>query len=190
MAKRSNQDAGDIARLAQHFRSLWKDGQVLQFWLRLHAEELRAYIREEHWCWHTLGLALTEAGVTYRTGTTWNGENLRRSVDKALRLTKRELKRQRDKAVQMPKAAHPEPDVSPEPTPPAPPPASQGGAAHLSGGIGATPPEEEFQLIRSAESGAVPPVPLPVTRLMPKPPRPRLSAAEVDAIVMGRSARR
>lgn len=175
MPKRETHTAKDISDLATLFRPSWRAGQVLRTWLRSHAKEIRELVRDKDWSWENLGRVLTEAGITYQTGTPWTGENLRRNLNRAELPGKREIKLQR--------MAAPEPPPTPLAAPPGIP-------AKLAGGIGdgPAPATPEFQLIRRAvESGTAP---LEVASLPRKQPRPKLTEAEIDAIVMGRSARR
>lgn len=175
MPKRETHTAKDISDLATHFRPSWREGQVLRTWLKSHAIEIRELVRDKDWSWENLGRVLTEAGITYQTGTPWTGENLRRNLNRAELPGKREIKLQR--------MAAPEP-------PPTPPAAPSAVPAKLTGGIGdiPAPTTPEFQLIRRAvDSGKAP---LDVASLPRKRPRPTLTEAEIDAIVIGRSARR
>lgn len=175
MPKRETHTARDISDLATHFRQSWREGQVLRSWLRSHATEIRELVRDKDWSWENLGRVLSEAGVTYSTGAPWTGENLRRNLNRAELPGKREIKLQRMSA--------------PEPEPPSPA-APIAGAAVLRGGIGDTQksPTPEFQLIRRPADSGKPPV--DVASLPRKQPRPRLTEAEIDAIVIGRSTRR
>jgi hypothetical protein len=99
MPKRRNRPSKDIAELAEHFQRSWNHGQTVTFWLREHADELREFFRDHNWTWANLGEALTRAGITYRTGAPWTGENLRRNLVRALVTPKREIKRQREQAI-------------------------------------------------------------------------------------------
>ena len=81
-AKQRHTEA-DIAALAEEFRKSWQEGQVLRSWLRVHAEELRHLVRHQDWAWANIGNAMSLAGITYRTGTHWTGEYLRRTLVKA-----------------------------------------------------------------------------------------------------------
>ena len=171
MPKRETHTAKDISDLATHFRPSWREGQVLRTWLKSHAIEIRDLVRDKDWSWENLGRVLTEAGITYQTGTPWTGENLRRNLNRAELPGKREIKLQR--------MAAPEPPSAPSAIP-----------AKLTGGIGDVqkPSTPEFQLIRRAvNSGKAPPE---VASFPHKQPRPTLTEAEIDAIVIGRSARR
>ena len=46
-------------------------------------------VRRDDWAWVNLGRALTLAGIAYRTGKPWTGENLRRAVTLAQKPLKR-----------------------------------------------------------------------------------------------------
>ena len=180
MPKREVHTASDIAQLAVRFRETWREGQVLRSWLKSHATEIRELVRERDWSWENLGRALTEAGITYQTGAPWTGENLRRNLNRAEVPGKRELKLRRM--------------VQPEPGPPDLESPLLGGAAAAPTGFNGkiagvpVPNAPEFQIIRrAADKGAAP---LEMASLPPKRPRPALTEAEIDAIVVGRSARR
>lgn len=174
MPKRETRIAKDISDLAALFGQSWREGQVLRSWLRSHAAEIRKLIRDKDWSWEDIGRALTEAGVTYQTGTPWTGENLRRNLSRAEIPGKREIKLQR--------MASPEPQGAAQSTQLVTP-------IRLSNGAnGSAPAMPEFQLIRRVgdSSNAPSELPNPPT----KRPRPALTEAEIDAIVIGRSARR
>ena len=82
--KRNHQDA-HVEALANKFREDWSEGQVIRSWLRRHGEELRNLVRHEDWAWVNIGKALSLAGIKFKTGKTWTGENLRRAVDLAMK---------------------------------------------------------------------------------------------------------
>ena len=92
MTKRKNQTSQDISELAARFRAAWNTGQVLRSWLKIHGPEIQELAKTGHWSWENLGRVLTEAGITYQTGTPWTGENLRRNLLRAQLPGKRELK--------------------------------------------------------------------------------------------------
>ncbi|HVT81568.1 MAG TPA: hypothetical protein VHM90_13045, partial [Phycisphaerae bacterium] len=78
----------DIETLAQKFREDWSEGDVIRSWLRRHSEELRKLVREEDWSWANIGKALSAAGIQFKTGNGWTGENVRRAVDLAMKSRK------------------------------------------------------------------------------------------------------
>ena len=80
--KRHHREA-DVEELAKKFREDWSEGQVIRSWLRRHSEELRNLVRREDWSWENIGKALSLAGIQFRTGKGWTGENVRRAVDLA-----------------------------------------------------------------------------------------------------------
>lgn len=82
MLKRNHNDT-EIEALAQKFRESWSEGQVIRSWLRNHSAELRKLVREEDWSWANVGRALSAAGIQFKTGKGWTGENVRRAVDLA-----------------------------------------------------------------------------------------------------------
>jgi hypothetical protein len=173
MTKRRNQTSQDISDLAERFRAAWNDGQVLRSWLKTHGPEILELSKHGNWSWDNLGKALTEAGITYQTGTPWTGENLRRNLRRTQIPGKRELKLLRMAAVE-----------------PAATPVNTQAAPDLSAGIAErqTPALPEFQLIRRAVD--IGKAPVEAVRLPPKKPRPVLTEEEIDAIAIGRSARR
>jgi hypothetical protein len=75
----------DIEKLAQKFREDWSEGDVIRSWLRRHSEELRNLVRREDWSWENIGKALSLAGIHFKTGKSWTGENVRRAVDLAMK---------------------------------------------------------------------------------------------------------
>jgi hypothetical protein len=175
MPKRRNRPSNDIAELAAHFQESWNDGQAVAFWLRQHAEELFQYFREGNWTWANIGQALTQAGIVYRTGTPWTGENLRRNLKRTLVPGKRELKLLRTVS---------ELPTVPPPVPTAPMPLP----LELTAVVQPSPqPEPEFKLIRpkpgTGVSGAT------VTPLPVRPPPRVLSEEEAHALAFGRKVR-
>ncbi len=80
--KRRPTDA-DIEALADIFRPLWRQGDIMRPWLRQHHELLRSLVHGE-WSWAAVGAALTKVGITYRTGTPWNDKRLRSELSRAL----------------------------------------------------------------------------------------------------------
>lgn len=74
----------EIEELAKKFRESWSEGQVIRSWLRNHSTELRKLVREEDWSWANIGKALSAAGIQFKTGKPWTGENVRRAVDLAM----------------------------------------------------------------------------------------------------------
>jgi len=82
--KRDHREA-DVEELAKKFREDWSEGQVIRSWLRRHGEELRCLVRQEDWSWVNVGKALSLAGIQFKTGKGWTGENVRRAVDLAMK---------------------------------------------------------------------------------------------------------
>jgi hypothetical protein len=80
----------ELAALAEEFRALWRQGDVVVPWLRKHKNRLRALIADD-WSWAAIADALTRAGITYRTGRPWTAHNLRYDVRRASRPLKRQL---------------------------------------------------------------------------------------------------
>ena len=80
--KRRPTDAG-IEALAEIFRPLWRQGDILRPWLRQHHELLRSLVHGD-WSWAAVGAALTKVGITYRTGTPWTDKRLRSEFSRAL----------------------------------------------------------------------------------------------------------
>jgi hypothetical protein len=75
----------DVETLAEKFREDWGEGQVIRSWLRRHGDELRNLVRHEDWAWVNIGKALSQAGIQFKTGKAWTGENVRRAVDLAMK---------------------------------------------------------------------------------------------------------
>lgn len=82
--KRNHNDA-EIEKLAEKFRESWNEGHIIRSWLRHHSDELRKLVREEDWSWTNIGRALSAAGIQFKTGKGWTGENVRRAVDLAMK---------------------------------------------------------------------------------------------------------
>ncbi|HQT74617.1 MAG TPA: hypothetical protein PLX84_11820 [Acidiphilium sp.] len=80
--KRRPTDA-EIEALAEIFRPLWRQGDIMRPWLRQHHELLRSLVHGE-WSWAAVGAALTKVGITYRTGTSWTDKRLRSELSRAL----------------------------------------------------------------------------------------------------------
>jgi hypothetical protein len=80
--KRRPTDA-EIEALAEIFRPLWRQGDIMRPWLRQHHELLRSLVHGE-WSWAAVGAALTKVGITYRTGTPWTDKRLRSELSRAL----------------------------------------------------------------------------------------------------------
>lgn len=72
----------EIDALAARFRALWVAGDVIRPWLRRHSEMLLALVRDG-WSWAAIARALTQAGITYRTGRAWTANNLQSEAYRA-----------------------------------------------------------------------------------------------------------
>jgi hypothetical protein len=72
----------EIDGLADAFRPLWRDGDVVRPWLRRYATRLRALIADG-WSWEGLAAVLTQAGITYRTKRPWTANALKVEVCRA-----------------------------------------------------------------------------------------------------------
>jgi hypothetical protein len=124
----------EVEALSEKFREDWSEGQVIRSWLRRHGEELRNLVRQEDWTWVNIGNALSQAGIKFKTGKSWTGENLRRSVDLAMKPKKvRAPKSQAPLTVSVPELRA----VSSAPVSPPPPPIPSG--------------EPEFRIIQRKE---------------------------------------
>lgn len=115
--KRDHNDA-EIERLAEKFRESWSEGQVIRSWLRQHSSELRKLVREEDWSWANIGRALSAAGIQFKTGKGWTGENVRRAVDLAMKPRKgRAGKPQATLSAPVPATWPVQPSHAPSPSP-------------------------------------------------------------------------
>jgi hypothetical protein len=76
--------APELKALAERFKALWRDGDVLRPWLRKHHEMIRELVHDD-WSWASVAQALTQAGITWRTGRPWSAEGLRREIVRAVR---------------------------------------------------------------------------------------------------------
>ncbi len=121
--KRRPTDA-DIEALAEIFRPLWRQGDIMRPWLRQHHELLRSLVHGE-WSWAAVGAALTKVGITYRTGTPWTDKRLRSELSRALMPLKGYRQRQPKTQTQatpqtaIPPDAGAQTDLPPNPPPPA-----------------------------------------------------------------------
>jgi hypothetical protein len=79
--KRQPSDA-ELTALAERFRALWRQGDVLRPWLRKHHAMIRELVHDD-WSWASVAEALRRARITYRTGRAWSAEGLRREVVRA-----------------------------------------------------------------------------------------------------------
>ena len=181
MAKRRNQTSQDISELAANFRALWNEGQVLKSWLKIHGPAILERAKSGQWSWDNLGRAMTEAGITYQTGTPWTGENLRRNLLRAQIPGKRELKLLRGSSEPAQQTTSQMANATP---------ANDASITVLRPTLGK--PRElagpEFQLIRRAvDTGRAA---VEVASLPPRPARRTLSPEELHDIALGRSAKR
>ena len=98
--KRRPTDA-EIEALAEIFRPLWRQGDIMRPWLRQHHELLRSLVHGD-WSWAAVGAALTKLGITYRTGTPWTDKRLRSELSRALMPLKGYRQRQSKTQTQAP----------------------------------------------------------------------------------------
>jgi len=102
----------ELDALAERFRAMWRDGNVLYPWLRKHHTMIRDLVDDE-WSWSTVADALTRAGITWRTGRPWSAEGLRRTVDRAaIPLKSRGNRQAQSPAVQRPARAEASPPAA------------------------------------------------------------------------------
>ena len=208
MAKHKNQTSQDISELATQFRAAWNEGQVLKSWLKIHGPEIQERAKTGQWSWENLGRAMTEAGITYQTGTPWTGENLRRNLLRAQQPGKRELKLLRGGREAAPEildanqitsplqdGAGAPPDASME-APQASPSLSDALPSHENSVSAFRKPlpdlrrtgAPEFEVIRRAVETSK--APLELATLPARRPRRNLSPEELHDIALGRSAKR
>jgi hypothetical protein len=90
----------EIDVLADEFRPLWRDGDVIRPWLRKHGRRLRALIADG-WSWAALATVLTRAGITYRTKRPWTVNALKAEVSRANAPSKAHKSTQGPKAADM-----------------------------------------------------------------------------------------
>ncbi|MBN9554390.1 MAG: hypothetical protein J0H61_06925 [Alphaproteobacteria bacterium] len=112
MVLKRDHNGAEIEALAEKFRQSWSEGQVIRSWLRDHSAELRNLVRHEDWSWANIGKALSHAGIQFKTGKGWTGENLRRAVDLAMKPRKPRAGKSLPPSAPM---AHPASSVSPPP---------------------------------------------------------------------------
>lgn len=75
--------------MAERFRALWREGEILRPWLRKHHMLFRELVDDDG-SWAAVAAALTRAGITWRTGRPWSGEGLRREIVRARVLLKKQ----------------------------------------------------------------------------------------------------
>lgn len=174
MAIRRQHTDAEIAALAERFRQSWSEGQLIRPWLRAHGDELMNLVRRDDWAWVNLGRALTLAGIAYRTGKPWTGENLRRAVALAQKPLKRAQRAQAlrpadetpAEILREPRTV-PVPDSSPQPE----------------------RSEPEFRIIRQAAVATLPPAPAAAAPRRTVA-RTDLSPDDILAIAAGRALKR
>ena len=72
----------EIEALAEQFRHLWRQGDVMRPWFRQHRGMLLDLVHGD-WSWAAVGQALTKAGITYRTGKPWTAKWLQSDFSRA-----------------------------------------------------------------------------------------------------------
>lgn len=72
----------EIEALAEQFRNLWRQGDVVRPWFRQHRDMLLGLVHGG-WSWAAVGQALTKAGITYRTGKPWTAKWLQSDFSRA-----------------------------------------------------------------------------------------------------------
>ena len=82
MPIKRKQSEAELDAMAERFRTLWREGNVMRPWLRKHHALIRDLV-DDGWSWAGVAEALTRAGITWRTRRPWSGEDLRREVDRA-----------------------------------------------------------------------------------------------------------
>ena len=82
MALRRIPSDDEINALAARFRALWSPGDVIRPWLRQHSEMLLDLI-QTGWSWGAIARAMTQAGITYRTGKPWTADWLQSDAYRA-----------------------------------------------------------------------------------------------------------
>src|SRR5580704_1164174 len=112
----------DVEELAKKFREDWSEGEVIRSWLRRHGGELRNLVRNEDWSWENIGKALSQAGIQFKTGKGWTGENVRRAVDLAMKPKKARAAKSQAPSTQ---TAPSSPAVSASSSPPPPRPSGE-----------------------------------------------------------------
>ncbi|MHB1302609.1 MAG: hypothetical protein ACYCZB_03920 [Acidiphilium sp.] len=72
----------EIEALAEQFRHLWRQDDVVRPWFRQHRGMLLGLVHGD-WSWASVGQALTKAGITYRTGKPWTAKWLQSDFSRA-----------------------------------------------------------------------------------------------------------
>jgi|BEDMetMinimDraft_2_1075160.scaffolds.fasta_scaffold06394_2 hypothetical protein len=72
----------EIGSLADMLRPLWRHGDVVRPWLRQHYDMLLDLVHGD-WSWAAIARAMTLAGITYRTGKSWDADWLQSEVYRA-----------------------------------------------------------------------------------------------------------
>ena len=82
MPKKRTPTDEEIEALAEQFRHLWRQGDVMRPWFRQHRDMLLGLVHGD-WSWVSVGQALTKAGITYRTGKPWTAKWLQSDFSRA-----------------------------------------------------------------------------------------------------------
>ena len=72
----------EIETLVNMLRPLWRQGDVVRPWLRQHYDMLFDLVHGD-WSWAAIARAMTLAGITYRTGKSWDADWLQSEVYRA-----------------------------------------------------------------------------------------------------------
>ncbi|MDE8347605.1 MAG: hypothetical protein POH28_15740 [Acidocella sp.] len=99
MSRKRTPTMAEIVALADTFRPLWRQGDVVRPWLRQHHGMLLELVHGD-WSWAAIARAMTLAGITYRTGKSWNADWLQSEVFRA----RQPLKRHRPQNAQPPES--------------------------------------------------------------------------------------
>jgi hypothetical protein len=90
MPYKRHPDATEITELALTLKGRWKPGEAIIPWLRKNTELLQELVAGE-WTWKGVAQAMTEAGITYRTGRAWTERGLLKKIRLARQPGKKRL---------------------------------------------------------------------------------------------------
>ena len=82
MSRKRIHTEAEIESLADMLLPLWRQGDVVRPWLRQHYDMLLELVHGD-WSWAAIARAMTLAGITYRTGKSWDADWLQSEVYRA-----------------------------------------------------------------------------------------------------------
>src|SRR5271168_689365 len=108
----------EIEALAEQFRPLWRQGDIVRPWLRQYRDMLLDLVHGG-WSWASVGQALTRTGITYRTGKPWTAKWLRSEFSRA-QIPLKGYRRRQSQAESLAAIRPPAPSIAAAPSTPLP----------------------------------------------------------------------